>query len=483
MTRRDLVRRGAATGIGLALGPALADTALGALDAEIRGVHRFVSRPDLRPPVLEILHRKPGTAQGHLLLAPLSGPGQRGALIMDDRGDPLWFRGSQPVVALNLRAGFYRGRPVLSWWEGKTEHGLGEGTHIVVDRSYREVARIPAGGGRATDLHEFVLTDRGTALVTAWESIPMNLTGIGGLANGTVVGGIVQELELPSGRVLFEWRSIDHVPIGESYTGITTRAAYDYFHVNSVALDRDGNYLVSARNTWTIYKIHRGSGEVMWRLGGKRSDFHMGPGTRFAWQHDARRHGVGGEYHLSLFDDGAAPAVQPQSKAMILALDVNRMRATLHRKYTHRPSVLAHALGSTQVLPNGNVLVGWGTAPYLTEYGKHGEVLLDAKLPRGGQNYRVLRMPWVGHPTEKPALAARRTAGRRLLYASWNGATEVASWRIDSGSSRAALAHAGTYPRTAFETRIVAEGDVRYARATAVDAKGKPLGVSPIVRV
>ena len=177
--------------------------------------------------------------------------------------------------------------------------------------------------------------------------------------------------------MLFEWRSLDHVAIEESHAPISTDTPFDYFHVNSIELDADGNYLVSARNTWAIYKIDRGSGNVIWRLGGKKSDFAMGPGTVFAWQHDARHHGATDQL-VSLFDDGAAPQVQPQSKALVLALDTKRMRATLHRRYTHDPPVLSHALGSTQLLPNGNVLVGWGTAPWLSEYTHDGELVFDA---------------------------------------------------------------------------------------------------------
>ena len=288
---------------GLIAAPTALEAALAAPLAEIAGAHRFVSRPDLRPQVVKTLRRSTGRAPGYVFLAPLSGPGDRGALIVDETGSPIWFRPSAPVVALNVRAAVYRGKPVLTWWQGKTEHGLGDGTHFVVDDTYREVARLPAGGRRHSDLHEFVLTPHGTALVTAWEAVPTDLSSLGGLRGGVVIGGVVQELALPSGRVLFEWRSLDHVPIGESYAGVSVHAPYDYFHVNSVELDSDGDLLVSARNTWGIYKIDRGSGDVVWRLGGKRSDFAMGPGTTFAWQHDARHH----DGHLvSLFDDGAA---------------------------------------------------------------------------------------------------------------------------------------------------------------------------------
>ncbi len=472
-TRSDFVRWAAASGAGLLAGPRLVEKAFAAIPAAPLK-HHFYSRPDLRPPVLNILRRRPGRAEGDLFLAPLSGPGQRGNYIVDDAGDPIWFRPATPVVSLNFRAAIYRGKPVLTWWEGKTEAGLGDGTHYVLDDSYRQIAKLPAGAGRHSDLHEFLITPRGTALVSAWESVPTDLSGIGGLANGVVVEAIVQELALPSGKVLFEWRSLDHVGIDESHAGVSTKAPYDYFHINSVELDRDGNYIVSARNTWTIYKIHHGTGEVMWRLGGKKSDFTMGPGTNFAWQHDARR--LEGNL-LSLYDDGAAPQVEAYSRALIFAVDEKNKRATLHRKYVHNPPLSAHALGSTQILPNGNVLVGWGTEPNITEYTPGGKVVFEAKLPKGGQNYRALRFPWHGHPKDRPAIHP----GAGFAYATWNGATEVASWQLDTGKDPNALQTEVTVPRKGFETRIAVKG-LPYARVTALDASGQPLGTSKRVR-
>jgi hypothetical protein len=373
---------------------------------------------------------------------------------------------------MNFRAAVWRGRPVLTWWEGTTSRGLGVGTHVIVDSSYRVLHRLRSGNGRPADLHEFVLTPHGTALVTSWEIRTADLRAAGGPSSGRVIGGVVQELELPSGRVLFEWRSLDHVAVGESHWPWSQTGAYDYFHVNSVELDRDGNLLVSARNTWAVYKIDRGSGDVMWRLGGKRSDFAMGPGTGFAWQHDARRHG-GSDYLLSLFDDASNPTVQPQSRALILKLDHRAKRATLFRGYTHYPNLLAHALGSVQLMPNDNVLVGWGTAPYITEYSIDGKVLLDLRLPRGGENYRALRLPWTGHPVHPPDIVVRFIKGRHLIDASWNGATELAAWRVGSE----------THPRTGFETEIVAPLGVKHVTVTPLDRHGKPLHRGTVVRV
>jgi hypothetical protein len=470
-TRAEFVRRSAAGGAAFALVPLRAAEATAAAPGDMR---RFVSRPDLKPPAMTVLRDRGGTAPGLLFLAPSSGPGQRGTLIADDRGEPLWFHPTTPVTAMNLRAARYRGEPVLTWWEGKTERGLGQGSHVILDRSYRVVERFPAGHGRPSDLHELLLTPRGTAIVTAWETATRNLTGAGGSRRGTVIGGVVQELDLPSGKVLFEWRSLDHVPLEESHARIGPR--FDYFHVNSVELDGDGNFVVSARNTWTVYKIDRRTGRVLWRLGGKRSDFAMGPGTRFAWQHDARMHGPG---RISIFDNATATRKGSASKALVLDLDLRRMRATLRRAYRHAPALHAWAMGSAQLLPNGNLLAGWGTEPYLTEYGPTGAVLFDAKLPHGGQSYRALRFPWVGRPSIPPRLVAQ--GGR--LYVSWNGTTETASWRLDSGGDAGSLQAGDTTPRRGFETVLAAPQGARYAQAVALDRSGRPLASSAAIKL
>jgi Arylsulfotransferase (ASST) len=461
MTRRTLLA--GAAGAALAGPLARAASAFELVGADrYQETHHFVSEPDLKPPKVKVLHREKGTAPGLLFITPSSGPGQRGVQIVDDAGEPVWFRHTPHVAATNLRAGVYHGKPVLSWWEGKTTHGLGDGDHVIVDSSYRELARFPAGGGMAADLHELILTPQGTALVTAWD------------LEGRVVEGVVQELEIPSAKVLFEWRSLDHVPVTESYAGVGPQ--FDYFHINAIDIHPSGDLLVSARNTWAVYRISRPSGKVVWRLGGKKSDFSLGKGAHFSWQHDARALGTTG---ITLFDNADAPQEEPQTRGLVLSLDEKQRRATLVRAYTHDPPVLAHMFGSVQAHGNGNILVGWGASPLFTEYASDGRVLFDATLPRGGQSYRSLRFPWVGRPAAKPALAAKD--GR--LYASWNGSTETRSWRLLTGAAAGALAAAGTFPRQGFETAIAPPASAPYAAAVALDARGKPLATSDTIRL
>jgi hypothetical protein len=164
---------------------------------------------------------------------------------------------------------------------------------------------------------------------------------------------------------------------------------------------------------------------------------------------------------------------------MVLALDFKQKRATLHRSFVHKPALLSHALGSMQLLPNGNWLVGWGTTPYFTEYTRDGKVVFDATLPHGGQNYRALKFPWIGRPADSPTVVAKRGQA----YVSWNGATEVATWRLEAGRIAGSLALAGTERRSGFETTIRMPVKTRYVRLSAVDRHGKVLGVSKITRV
>jgi len=473
-TRRDLFAGGA----GLLLSGAAARHALArlgaadALAATDEKVQRFVSRPDLKPPTMTVVQPAHGTAPGLVFLAPSSGPGRRGAMIFDDAGDLVWFRPVTHKTVTDFKVGTFRGKPVLTWWEGKVVHGLGDGEWVVLDSSYLELARFSAAHGRRGDLHELVITSVDTALVTRNETVAWNLTSVGGSRRGQVVGGVVQELALPSGRLIWEWRSLEHVAVDETEIRGKPGARFDYFHINSIDVAPDGNLIVSARNTWAAYKVSRHTGRILWRLGGKRSDFTLGTGARFEWQHDVREHAHG---LVSLFDNAAAPQEGPQSRALLLALDTKRRHASVQHAYTHRPDrVLSHFLGNAQMLGNGDVFVGWGGAQYVTEFTRSGAIAFDARLPHGGQSYRAFRFPWVGRPIDRPTVAARA----HVLHASWNGATEVASWQLLQGASASDLQSSPPVPRTGFETMLPLAPQTRRAAVVALDRSGAPLGTS-----
>jgi len=431
-----------------------------------------------------------GTASGHVFVAPFSLTGdttrQFGGLIVDDTGEPIWFHPTPPArTVMNLRVQKFRGNPVLTWYEGRTPPAYG-GVFVVGDSNYREIARVKGAHGFQGDVHEFVITSRGTALIAIYSEVAADLTAFGGPSDGRVVEGIVQELALPSGKLLFEWHSLQHVPLEESYrTAETPQGNVDYLHLNSIAVDVDGNLLVSARHTSTVYKLDRRSGRIIWRLGGKDSDFQLGSGARFDFQHDARGHADG---TLTLFDNGAtgtgAAAAEPFSRAIALALDTTAKTATLVAEYVPTRPRLTVAMGNLETLPDGGAFVGWGTDGSFSEIGPDGTTRLDAHFDAGIATYRAFRSAWQGRPLTTPALAvAKNTDGTSSAHASWNGATEVVSWQLRAGSSPRLQKRAATAPRAGFETAIAIPPSARYISVVAADASGRVLGTSKTIAV
>ncbi len=496
MTRRQLLGRAGAAAAGVAgLGlvgdrldigsseAALVDAGASAGD----GLKHFVTRPDLTPPVVKVSRAGLGNDGDYTFMnAPWTGESHGGSLIRDARGGLVWMGPNTPGHhRLDVNAQTYRGKSVLTWWEGAmTDGGYGLGVGMIADTSYRTTHIVRAHHGLQADLHEFNLTSQGTALITAYRKSVADLSAVGGPARGYVLSGVVQEVDIATGALLFEWDSLDHVPLTESqqvFAGGAPDDPYNYFHINSIAVAPDGDLLVSARNTWTVYKVTRPAGRIVWRLGGKRSDFQLGPGVEFYWQHHVRPHGA---TTLTLFDNGAAPPYERQSRALILRLDPAARRVWLVRAFTHpNPQILAHAMGNAQLLPDGGMFVGWGTTPYYSEFAADGSLIMDAVMPLGNPSYRTFRRPWTGHPTERPAAAASTGSGGATVYASWNGATSVASWGVLAGKRRSSLSYVGSARSTGFETAITVANDGPYFAVEPRDASGYVRALSATVQL
>ncbi|HEX4009540.1 MAG TPA: arylsulfotransferase family protein [Solirubrobacteraceae bacterium] len=444
---------------------------------------RFDSRPDLRPPGLKVSGET--APPGALLLGPGSQAQltQQGPMLIDGRGELVWFSPlAKGVWATNVSVASYRGAPALAWWEGKViAPGFGQGEAVIVDGAYRELARVRAGNGLQMDLHELQLTAEGTALFTCYPpTVAADLSAVGGPVDGRVQESVIQEVDLASGRVLVEWHSLDHIPVTDSYKPLGE--PYDYLHVNSVSVAPDGNLLVSARHTWALYKLERRTGRIMWQLGGKRSDFAMGRGARFSWQHDAR---AVSNAEVTLFDDGSdgPQTTESESRGLVLALDVSGRRVSVGRQYHHPHPLSASAMGSFQQLDDGHALVGWGTAPYVSEFGPDGTLLWDAELPPHLYTYRARRSSWVATPSDRPAarVGAGVAGAARDLYVSWNGATAVTHWMLSRGARPDRLSPVGIARRAGFETAIpIQRGG--YVAAAALDQSGRELARSAPVR-
>jgi hypothetical protein len=486
ITRRQLLRAAAGGAAGLAATGGVGAILAGALDSPQRNAPRggpstspepplpsqWHTRPDLRIPALGVVRSEPGASRDPIFIAPYNAPaGQAGAVIADNSGQALWENPLAGMVTTNFRVQRYRGSPVLTWWQGSIELGHGVGEYVIADAGYRTIRRVQAARGLRGDLHEFVITPRDTALLTSYVVVGADLSAVSGSRTGTIQDAIFQEIELSSGRVLLEWHSLDHIGLRESYAPVTPD--WDFFHINSVDLDGDGNLLVSGRSTHTVYKLDR-RGEIVWRLGGKRSDFAMDTGSAFAWQHHARRQRDG---TLSLLDNGSAPAVEKLSRGLVLALDERAMTATLREQYTH-PGILTGSQGSVQLLANGNVFVGWGEVPRVSEFDRGGRIVFDAVLGESYQSYRAFRMPWHARPAEAPAIAVVGHGGERAVYASWNGATDVHRWQLLAGARGERLAPVASVRSQGFESALPVDRAGPLVAVRALDAAGRPLGQS-----
>src|SRR5215211_2779431 len=406
-------------------------------------------------------------------------------MILNNDRQPVWLRllQNEDMDVMNFRAQTYKGETVLTWWEGYYT-GYGQREYVIFDGSYREIARFGAANGYNGDHHEFLISPQDTALITIYNAVPRDLTSVGGSRDSVAIQGIVQELDIQTGEVLFQWQSIDHVGLEETYVAPSEDhyPGIDYFHINSIDVEPDNNLLISARETSAVYKIDRNSGEVIWRLGGKRSDFEMGPGSRFAFQHDARRLPDG---TISIFDNGTlvfengTPKAVEESRAIVLDLDERKMKATLVREYIHPDKQYADVAGNMQVLPNGNAFVGWGRALAVSEFSKDGELLFDFRVSPENRSYRAFRFSWSGRPSDQPAAVAERVSEEEVLvYASWNGATEVAAWEVLASPDPGRLESLGQVPRDGFETAMVVQTSEPYVAVRAKDRSGRVLGAS-----
>lgn len=462
----------------------------------ISEMRSFVSRPDLRPPVVRITTRRSSaspTSKYHqprfIFITPRSvakTPSQPGLMILNRHGRLIWFNPILTETPFDFNVQNYQGQPHLTWFQGEVTKGVGAGIGAIANNAYQTIETIHAGNGLEADLHELLITTAGTALITAYEETTADLSILGGPRQGKVLASHAQEIDLASGKVLFDWNSLDHVGVDESYATAPSdkNLPFDYFHINSICETPDGNLLISARHTWALYKVDRSSGQIIWRMNGKRSDFSMSPGASFHWQHDAR---MPEPTMLTVFDDGSNGSLlgaEKRSRALVLSVNTEAMDVKLEHAYVHPAGFIAASQGSVRLLPDGRVFVGWGSQPYFSEFAPDGTLLLDGQLPRSMSSYRAFTHDWVGHPTEPPSIAVRaNSAGGAMIYASWNGATEIESWTVLAGKDESSLRTVGSQKWSNFETDIAVNSMGPHFRVAAMDNNGKELGRSEIVKL
>ena len=446
-------------------------------------VWHFRSAPALTPAVLTVSKTSAAARRdGDIFLATYPGPGSMGPTIYAPDGQLVWFKPlGGNTAATNVRVQRYQGRPVLTWWQGTiSHHGFGVGVGEIYSTSYRRLATIHAGDGLSEDLHELTLTPSGTALITAWKPLYCDLAGAGGAAVAAVFDSVYQEIDIRTGLVMYEWDSLEHVPLSDSYmpaAAASVASPYDWFHMNSIALEGDGSLLISARSTWTVYDLDSATGTIEWRSGGREPTFTMGPGAATAWQHDAEPLGPD---TYSVFDNAGAPTSLRHSRGEVVRIDRQTNTASLLATITIPDwPIYTETQGDLQRLPGGNWWIGWGGVNQSSQLSAGGDLLLEASTPAGSESYRSLRFAWSARPATRPSVALTRGPGGTLrVYVSWNGATAVARWRVQSGTTSRSLAPSGDAASAGFQTVLHAPADARFVAVQALDGAGAVLATS-----
>ena len=519
MIRRSVLVVAAIGGLGIgvvAAGPSAGAAQPGSAQAQAAGRTRIagVSPVAVNTPHLIVKSRDPHArlANGDIFagqkydLGPPPSGSAIGPDIVDDHGRQVYFTPSPAGQrATDVRAQMYRGQRVLTFWQGGSgvNPGVGVGDDFIYSRHYKLIRTVHAHGSEGgqplrADQHEFLLTPGGTAIIVAYGIKTINANAY--RSNGDtsdrshqkVYDGVIQEINLATGKLVFEWHSLTHVSPARSHIPLPSdpttgnplpNSPWDYFHINAVRIDKDFNLIVSARHTWSIYKVNRHHGNVMWVLRsgnhttGDHSDFNIGPGAAFAWQHDPEPLG-NNEYRIFDNNWNQVPPPSGQAHVVTIKLDFEHHKAINmgHINYSGG-TMYAGSQGDSQQLPASHVFVGWGAGGDFTEVNANRQQIFDAAFEGNGFNsYRAYKSPWVGTPTTKPSISMHTINGKKQVDVVWNGANTVSRWRILVGPSPSNLNSIGTTAWRGLDTAFRLSSYRAFIKLTALDSRGRVLG-------
>jgi hypothetical protein len=404
-------RRGPALAITAGLLAAASPALLSAASPAVASTAASASTPTAPPPVT-ILTTASGNSKagGDFFISPYGDQTTyaNGPEILSPSGKVIWFHAvPSGEEASDFRTQTYDGQPVLTWWQGTGFGGLSQGTDYIYNDHYQQIATVQAGNGYSADGHEFLITPWNTALILSYTTATANLTSIGGPADQTVIDGVVQEIDIKTGKVLFQWNSADHVPYSESEQPLPASASdpWDWFHINAVKLADNGTLLIDARDAWTVYDVSLHNGQINWQLGGKDSTFTeaAAPGQVldeaneiFAWQHDPQQ--VGPDTYTFFDNESAGTPELSISREVTVKLNFRTKVATLVSSIDQPEGLVAASQGNAQTTPDGDVVVGWGALPYFSEFSSSGALLFNAEFPVGVNTYRAYQFPWPARP-------------------------------------------------------------------------------------
>ncbi len=435
-------------------------------------------------PHYTVIKSSPDLGEGYIFVAPFywtkSTLGSY-LLILNDQGQIVYYQS----VADALSAFDFKVQPngLLSYFDQKNS------TFYVLNSHYQVVNTYQAGNGYTADLHDLQLLPNGDALLMAYdnETVDMSKVVKGGQKAATVTGLVVQELD-PSKNVILEWRSWDHFSFSDSTADLTTQQI-DLVHGNALALANDGNLLLSSRNLSEITKINLQTGDIIWRMGGKANMFDFANSQLYAFQHDVRQLPNG---DITVFDNQGTQQNPAPSSGIEYKVDETNKTATEVWNFAHMPSVFGTFMGDTQRLADGNTFLDWGApstaAGYsyisMTEVAPDGGILFELSFDQPYVSYRAFRFPWQGFPDTLPALAFKLDGTGITLGYSWNGATEVAQYRVYGGTSPQSLNLIEEKVKTDFETQSHYSGLPKnecYFQVAAIGHSGNEMARSGVI--
>jgi hypothetical protein len=483
----------------------------------------FLSRTDLQPSQLNVTKNDDSDklSDDYIFLAPWV-PGEIpsaqthiGPHIFSSDGELVWSGYGYLANSIsNFMPTKYNGEDAMSFYEGNVgDTGVGFGSFRLMDQSFDIKAKVGLKQPFLHDFHEFQMTGSHTAAFSTYHAVPYNFSDVDGATddNKWVFENMVTEIDVNTDEVLFQWNSLDHIHVNDSKVkdslesdGKDSNRPFDYMHLNSIEKDESGNFLISCRHLWSVYYIDGKSGEVIWTLGMSEggSDWELEDVAEFGYQHHARwvdPEVIGKDKeedvrYMSIFDNGKSGAanatpLRENPRGIILKLDSSDGATSDKEKigkvtlvqdfYPPEESDRSPSQGSMQVLSNGNVFMGWGSTPKVSEHTIDGTLIFAATINDGDhESYRAFKGPFSGKPKDEPALVSvyNEDDGKTKVYFSWNGATEVKSWNLYGGDSKNDMKEIKSgISNDKFETTYEADGYYAYTKVEAVSTNGSTI--------
>lgn len=478
--------------------------------------YKFVTRPDIGAPRWDIkIYDEEALAPGYWFLAPYANLGQvsyplwNGPHIYDQQGELVW--SGAPMFdhrnTHDFKTTMMDDQPMMTLIKTDDAHEAG----VIMDNTYNIDRRIDMRGNLDdANMHDFTVRDNGKkALFLTAKTGEQYDINFGGYKGPCYIGWQgFRELNLESGINVFKWNAMDHIPLNESTKMEGTveeqcldkHDGWDILHLNAIDKFDDGDYLLSARHTDTIYKISHIDGSIVWKLGGVNSDFEF-PDERckFTRNHHVRFDSQNDTHQVITLMNNAAghgngKAEKPSADAsyglhLALRIDQKPMTVELVARAKHPLGEYTTSRGSVSILPNKNIFVGWTYRSVHSEHAPDGRLLMYAEAKHSSANtYRAYKQPWVGKPIAPPDVhSAAMDFGDEgmstLVYVSWNGDTETSTWNLyhttPSGDENELIAASA---RQGFETVLTWRGFAKYVRLVALDAQGNEIGKSKVIK-